>query len=104
MHDARMSAVDWASEEGLATAFADVGALAPGCRFRDCEHGSEPGCAVRAAVEAGELSESRLASSHKLRAELRSLEIREDPELRRAEKARWRSIIKSVKVHPKRPR
>ncbi len=94
----------WASEEGLATAFEDVEALAPRCRFRDCEHGSEPGCAVRAAVEAGELPEKRLASYHKLRAELRSMEIREDPELQRAEKARWRSIIKSVKVHSKRSR
>jgi ribosome biogenesis GTPase len=94
----------WASEEGLATAFEDIEALAPGCRFRDCEHGSEPGCAVRAAVESGELAEDRLASYHKLRAELRSLEIREDPELRRAERARWRSIMKSVKAHPKRPR
>jgi len=94
----------WASEEGLATAFEDVEALAPRCRFRDCEHGSEPGCAVRAAVESSELSEKRLASYHKLRAEVRSLEIREDPELLKAEKARWRSLIKSVKAHPKRPR
>jgi len=94
----------WASEEGFATAFQDVEVLAPGCRFRDCEHGSEPGCAVSAAVEAGDLGEDRLASYHKLRAELRSLEIREDPELQREEKARWRSIIKSVKVHPKRSR
>ena len=94
----------WASEQGFATAFGDVEALAPGCRFRDCEHASEPGCAVRAAVEAGELLEERLASYHKLRAELRSLEVREDPELRRVENARWRSIIKSVKVHPKRSR
>ncbi len=91
----------WASEEGLATAFDDIEALAPGCRFRDCEHGAEPGCAVRAAVEGGELGEDRLASYHKLRAELRSLEIRQDPELRRVERARWRSIIKSVKAHPK---
>jgi len=94
----------WASEEGLASAFEDIETLAPRCRFRDCEHGSEPGCAVQAAVEDGSLPEKRLASYHKLRAELRSLDIREDPELRRAEKARWRSIIKSVKIHPKRPR
>jgi ribosome biogenesis GTPase len=91
----------WASEEGLASAFEDLETLAVACRFRDCAHGSEPGCAVRAGVESGELGEARLASYHKLRAELRSLEIREDPELRRAEKARWRSIIKSVKAHPK---
>ena len=94
----------WASEEGLASAFEDVEALAPGCRFRDCAHESEPGCAVRSAVERGEMAGARLASYRKLRAELRSLEIREDPELLRAERARWRSIHKSVKVHPKRSR
>jgi hypothetical protein len=53
-------------------------------------------------VEAGELPEERLASYHKLRAELRSLEIREDPLLRREEVARWRSILKSVKRNPRR--
>ena len=92
----------WATEEGLATAFEDVEAMAPGCRFRDCAHQSEPGCAVRAAVEAGKLAEARLASYHKLRAELRSLDVREDPLLQREERARWRSILKSVKTH--RPR
>jgi len=94
----------WASEEGLASAFGDVETLAPACRFRDCAHDSEPGCAVQAAVASGELSEERLASYRKLRAELRSLEIRNDPELQRAENARWRAIHKSVKAHPKRPR
>jgi ribosome biogenesis GTPase len=92
----------WATEEGLATAFEDVEILAPGCRFRDCAHQSEPDCAVRAAVEAGELPEARLASYHKLQAELRSLEVREDPLLQREERARWRSILKSVKIQ--RPR
>lgn len=92
----------WASEEGLASAFGDVEALAPRCRFRDCAHESEPGCAVLAAVEKGMLPEARLASYRKLRAELRSLEVRDDPELLRAERARWRSIHKSMKIHSKR--
>ncbi len=92
----------WATEEGLATAFEDLEALAPRCRFRDCAHQSEPGCAVRAAVEAGELPEKRLASYLKLRAELRSLEVRESPLLQREELARWRSIIKSAKRNPRR--
>jgi ribosome biogenesis GTPase len=94
----------WASEEGLASAFGDIEALAPGCRFRDCAHDAEPGCAVRMAVGEGKLPEERLASYRKLRAELRSREIRDDPELLRAERARWRAIHKSVKSHPKRPR
>jgi ribosome biogenesis GTPase len=94
----------WASEEGLASAFGDVEALAPACRFRDCAHDAEPGCAVLAAVVKGELSGERLASYRKLLAELRSIEVRDDPELQRAERARWRAIHKSVKSHPKRPR
>ena len=91
----------WASEEGLASAFEDLEALAPGCRFRDCSHQSEPGCAVRAAVEAGKLSPERLASFHKLQAELRAFEVREDPLLRREERARWKALYKSMKHDPK---
>jgi hypothetical protein len=53
-------------------------------------------------VEAGELPGARLASFQKLQAELRSLEIRDDPLLQREEKARWRSIMSSLKRHPPR--
>lgn len=92
----------WASDEALSSAFSDLEALAPGCRFRDCAHDSEPGCAVRAAVEANELSAERLASYQKLRAELRALETREDPLLQREEQGRWRAIHKSLKHDPRR--
>ncbi|MCW3012087.1 MAG: ribosome small subunit-dependent GTPase [Solirubrobacterales bacterium] len=51
----------WAPEQGLAAAFADLDALAEDCRFSDCAHRSEPGCAVRAAIDAGELDPGRLA-------------------------------------------
>jgi ribosome biogenesis GTPase len=95
----------WATEEGLATAFEDIERLSARCRFRDCAHEAEPNCAVRSAVEEGTLAPERLASFHKLRAELRSLEIREDPERLRAERARWRTMVQSVrKLHPKRSR
>jgi ribosome biogenesis GTPase len=60
----------WSDGDGLAASFADVDALAAGCRFRDCAHGSEPGCAVRAAVEAGSLELERLESYFKLRREI----------------------------------
>jgi ribosome biogenesis GTPase len=53
-------------EEADAATFADVDALAESCKFRDCQHGAEPGCAVRAAVESGRLAPSRLASYRKL--------------------------------------
>ena len=56
--------------------FPEIAALAAGCRFRDCTHTHEPGCAVRAAVEAGELPRERLESYVKLTAELAELEER----------------------------
>ena len=56
----------WETAETIAETFADIDALAEQCRFRDCQHRSEPGCAVRVAVEAGEVSALRLASFHKL--------------------------------------
>lgn len=61
----------WGAEEGLDAAFADIDALAQGCRFRDCAHEREPGCAVRAAVEAGELDEGRYRAYLALREENR---------------------------------
>jgi ribosome biogenesis GTPase / thiamine phosphate phosphatase len=88
----------WASDEGLAATFEDVLSLAPGCRFRDCAHREEPGCAVQAAVAAGRLPAGRLASYQKLEAELRSIEIRADPDLRREQRQRWRIIHKAVKA------
>ncbi len=56
-------------DAGVTDAFADVEALGAGCRFRDCAHGAEPGCAVRAAVESGGLAATRLGAYRKLRAE-----------------------------------
>ena len=55
--------------EGLDDAFADIGELAQNCRFADCAHSSEPGCAVRAAIERHALSEERLQDYLKLRKE-----------------------------------
>jgi ribosome biogenesis GTPase len=59
----------WETGEAVAGAFADIEALAENCRFRDCRHRAEPGCAVRAAVAAGMLPEIRLESFHKLQDE-----------------------------------
>ena len=59
----------WDADEGLSAAFSDVEALAARCRFRDCTHTSEPGCAVRAALARGELDEARLQSFLCLRTE-----------------------------------
>jgi ribosome biogenesis GTPase / thiamine phosphate phosphatase len=61
----------WAAEQGVEETFDDVASLAGGCRFDDCRHDSEPGCAVQAAVHEGELRQERLASFRKLASELR---------------------------------
>lgn len=75
-------------ERSLDASFADVVALARRCRFTDCGHDSEPGCAVRAAIEEGLLPPGRLASHRKLEAELRSVALRADVREERAESRR----------------
>jgi ribosome biogenesis GTPase len=67
------------------TAFDDITALSVGCKFRDCEHDEEPGCAVRAAVEGGTLPALRLASFHKLSEERASGVVKQDAAKRIAE-------------------
>ena len=64
--------------EGLAASFSDISALAAGCRFKDCSHSGEPGCAVIAAAEAGALPEERLESYRKLRRETERRALRTD--------------------------
>jgi ribosome biogenesis GTPase / thiamine phosphate phosphatase len=84
--------------DGLEAAFDDIGALAAGCRFRDCAHEDEPGCAVREAVEDGRLDPARLESLKKLEAEARAAAARRgDAAAARAEKAKWRAVSKAVK-------
>jgi len=84
----------WAGEESLARTFEEVEEVAARCRYRDCGHDGEPGCAVRCAVEAGELREDRLESWRKLRREIRHLETRVDPAARKEEQRRWKIIHK----------
>jgi ribosome biogenesis GTPase len=60
----------WAAEHGVEETFNDVASLAGGCRFDDCRHRGEPGCAVLAAVQRGELRPARLASFRELVSEL----------------------------------
>lgn len=63
----------WGESEDLADSFADIERLSSGCRFRNCSHSHEPGCAVQQAASDGTLDSSRLASYHKLKDELDSL-------------------------------
>ncbi len=89
----------WDDGTGLDAAFDDVLAFAARCRFGDCRHEGEPGCAVIAAVASGELAPERLASHRKLTRELRAAAVRSDPLARTAERRRWRAIHESVKGH-----
>jgi ribosome biogenesis GTPase len=73
-------------ERGMAQAFADVHDLAAGCRFTDCRHQTEPGCAVQQAIDDGLISRERLKSFQKLQAELRFLESKTDPVQKRKAK------------------
>jgi ribosome biogenesis GTPase / thiamine phosphate phosphatase len=85
----------WAGAESLDLVFQDVAALATRCRFGDCAHASEPGCAVRQALETGALDASRFESYCKLERELRRHQDRA------AEKKRWKVIHKAMRHHPK---
>jgi ribosome biogenesis GTPase / thiamine phosphate phosphatase len=75
---------------GLETTFADVEELAADCRFADCTHVHEPGCAVLGAVESGELPGERLHSWRKLQRELLAIAMRHDAVLRKAEVRKWK--------------
>jgi ribosome biogenesis GTPase len=87
----------WLDTEAVDGAFADVMALAGACRFRDCQHLDEPGCAVLAAVNAGELDGRRLESWHKLRREAQVLAARVDDAERRRSKQRDRQLAKLIR-------
>lgn len=79
-------------EGGLDASFAEIAEVAARCRFVDCGHTDEPGCAVREAVDRGELDADRLASLHKLEREVRAAEVRRDPQLGANAKRRMKSI------------
>jgi len=91
----------WADEDALPAAFADVDAVAAECRFRDCRHESEPGCAVRDALAGGRLSADRYASFLKLRKELHHLALKQDVWARQAEGRRIRSLHKLARRRPR---
>jgi ribosome biogenesis GTPase / thiamine phosphate phosphatase len=85
----------WGDEDSLASSFPDVEQFAEHCRFNDCRHDGEPGCAVTQAVADGELPEDRLESWRRLRRELAHLARKADPAAARAERDKWRSVAKA---------
>jgi ribosome biogenesis GTPase len=87
----------WLSDDGLDRAFADIEGLVPLCRFSDCRHESEPGCAVLAAIDAGALPERRLESWRKLQREAVWMAARTDARLRAEQSKKWRAIHQEMR-------
>jgi ribosome biogenesis GTPase / thiamine phosphate phosphatase len=87
----------WNAEAGVGETFDDISRLAAGCYFADCKHETEPKCAVKAALDQGLLAADRLASFHKLRAELASLEGRQDTLAQQERKKRERQGSRAVR-------
>ena len=89
----------WDVAEGMAGTFGDIEALAAGCRFRDCRHTGEPGCAVEVAVAEGRLPTGRLDNYRKLHVELAHLAEKQDERARLERKRRDRSIHRAARRH-----
>ncbi len=85
-------------EPALAGAFDDIAALATQCRFGDCTHEAEPGCAVRAALQSGTLDPARWQSFLKLRREQAYAARRVDPQLARESRDRWKKILRGQRA------
>ncbi|WP_082692986.1 ribosome small subunit-dependent GTPase A [Bacillus sp. FJAT-29814] len=87
----------WESPDGLSETFSEIEELASSCKYRDCGHHDEPGCAVIGAIREGQLSPERLTSYHKLQKELAYLERKSDKRAQTEEKRRWKNITKQVR-------
>ena len=87
----------WEGDQGIESTFADIEELAESCRFGDCKHQGEPGCAVLAAVESGELAPDRLESYRKLQRELRQIQIQKDELARIQEKKKNKVVHKAMR-------
>ena len=88
----------WVEESAIAETFEDIVEVAAGCRFSDCAHETEPGCAVLAAVERGTLSRDRLDHFRHLGREIAFEERKRDKSAAAAEKCRWKKIHQANKI------
>ncbi|HEU0304289.1 MAG TPA: ribosome small subunit-dependent GTPase A [Gaiellaceae bacterium] len=84
-------------EGDVDSAFSDIAELADQCRFNDCAHETEPGCAVREALASGELSWERMRSYRKLERELRAIEARSNKRVGRELKRRWKARARETR-------
>ncbi len=89
----------WSSAESLGSAFEDIEELARRCKFSDCKHQSEPGCAVQNAIKRGDLSIERIQNYRKLQKEIAYLERRKDDNWQRLERERGKEFSKYARKH-----
>jgi ribosome biogenesis GTPase len=87
----------WGDDSMLEDAFKDIHELGLGCRFKDCQHESEPGCKVKESVDAGALDEARYNNYLKMKRELHHLAVKMDKGAAAQERAKWKGIVKDVK-------
>ncbi len=94
----------WHIDEGLGGAFDDIEQIAAGCRYRDCAHKSEPGCAVRRAIDSGVLASGRVENFFKLQAEQAFLDRKLDVHAALEAKSRARKLCKDARELSRRKR
>lgn len=92
----------WDNNEGVSASFQDIEGLAENCRFRDCKHEKEPGCAIRDAIFTGTLKDDRYKSYVKLMRELAHIERKNDAVARKAEVGKWKQLSKTQRSNSKR--
>jgi ribosome biogenesis GTPase len=90
----------WSDESALDSTFDDIQQLTNGCKFSDCSHLCEPGCAVLAAIDSGELPEERLVSYRKLQRELQHLAAQQEVHLRMQRKSQIKKFSRTIKKRP----
>jgi ribosome biogenesis GTPase len=90
----------WSNEGGLSRTFEEIEAIAERCKFADCTHTSEPGCAVLEALENGEIDDGRWQNYRKMLREQAYLERRQDQRLQQVERDKWKAIAKRIRKMP----
>jgi ribosome biogenesis GTPase / thiamine phosphate phosphatase len=91
----------WEAGEGISEVYSDLEELSLECKFSDCKHESEPGCAIQKAIEEGIITEERLKSFKKLERELNRLEMNRNKREKSIEKRKFKQISKSIRKHYK---
>jgi ribosome biogenesis GTPase len=89
----------WEGDQGIESTFGDIEELAESCRFSDCRHQGEPGCAVGEAVARGELAPERLESYHKLLREQHQIKVKQDELAHLREKQKNKATQRALREH-----